>query len=302
MAEPLRQRGDETEPTLAWICDGLVRHLAGQGAADRLFRTYRLLANHLLERLPKDESQRLRQSPEERRGTLTALVAASLRDDPRTRRLVAVLLTPPGEITRGDGRRQEKTSRILFLSAQPEKMRGLRLGEEARQIREALTRAGRHIEIVEASAVRARDLSWYLLEYDPDILHFSGHGYQGAILVEREDRTDWPLEGRHLAELFGIFKNRLRCVVLNACYSGLQAEPIAHQVGAAVARDEAVPDQAAIVFAEHFYEGLGFGRTLRESFELGCWQVKAQGEWGASALPKLLGEAGETRFVSADVS
>ena len=176
------------------------------------------------------------------------------------------------------------------------------MGEEARQIREALTRSGRHIEIIEASAVRARDLSWYLLEYDPDILHFSGHGYQGAILVEREDRTDWPLEGRHLAELFGIFKNRLRCVVLNACYSGLQAEPIAHQVGAAVTRNEAVPDQAAIVFAEHFYEGLGFGRTLQEAYQLGCWQVKAQGEWGASALPQLLGEAREIRFVSEDKS
>lgn len=303
MAEPLRQEGDESDPTLAWICDGLVRHL--QGEPDRLERTYRLLAKHLLAPLPAPVAERLRRSPEEGRGALAELLTARLRDDPRTRQLVAVILTPPGDTTRGPGPRQDKVPRILFLSAQPEKM-GMRplarldVDREIRQIQDALYR--KPFELHTRSAVRARELSRLLLEYDPDILHFSGHGYDGAILVEREDGTDWLLEGRHLAELFGIFKNRLRCVVLNACYSGLQADSIAHVVGAAVAREEAVPDQAAIVFAEHFYEGLGFGRTVRESFELGCWQVKAQGEWGASALPQLLGEAGETRFVSADAS
>lgn len=301
MAEPLRQHGDTTEPTLAWIRDGLVRHLTGQGAAERSDRTYRLLANHLLDPLPKDEVQRLRQSPEEGHGALTTLVAARLRDDARTRHLVAVLLTPPNA-PRGHACRDEKISRVLFMSAQPKETRELRLGEEARQIRQALTRTGRRIEMIETSALRARDLSWYLLDYDPDILHFSGHGYQGAILVERDDRTDWPLEGSHLAKLFGIFKNRLRCVVLNSCFSGLQADPIAHTVGAVIARKEAVPDEPAIIFAEHLYEGLGFGRTLRESFELGCWQVQAQGEWGASALPQLLGEAREIRFVSENES
>jgi hypothetical protein len=301
MAEPLRQHGDETEPTLAWICDGLVRHLAGQGAADRLFRTYRLLANHLLERLPKDEAQRLRQSPEERRGTLTALVAASLRDDVRTRQLVAVLLTPPGNVSRSAPRRDDKLSRILFLSSQSNRQEAIRIAEEERQIRHALlgARYGRQLEIIVGSAVRVRDFPWYLLEYDPDILHFSGHGYQGAILVENDGEADWPLEGCRLAELFGIFKNRLRCVVLNSCHSGMEAEPIAREVGAAVVRPGAVSDQAAIIFSEHFYEGLGYGRTLRHAFDLGCWGVNSR---GIGALPQLLGEAREIRFVSEDES
>jgi len=168
-----------------------------------------------------------------------------------------------------------------------------------RQIQEALRRAslGRQFEVVLIPAARVQDLSWGLLEYEPDILHFSGHGYEGAILVEGTNGSAQLIDGEKLGRLCAIFKGgRLRCVVLNACKSGLQAEPVAKEVGAAVARSSNVPDQAARIFAEHFYAGLGFGRTLQEAFDLGCWQVEAQGGWGLAALPQLLGEAREIRF------
>ena len=232
-----------------------------------------------------------------------------MRSDPRTRQLVGVILTPPDQTTRGSGQRKDDKVRILVLISQPDRMSStsfsslprLRTDEEFRQIREALSKStlGRQFELVSMPAARAEDLSWGLLEYEPDILHFSGHGYQGAILVERKDGSAWPIDGPMLARLFRIFKGgRLRCVVLNACESGHEAEPIASEVGAAVVRADTVPDQAALVFAEHFYEGLGFGRTLREAFELGCWQVDAQGEWGEDAKPQLLGEAREIRFAA----
>lgn len=303
VTETVSQTRHEDDPTLAWICDRLVLHLQGQ--PDRLSRTYELLAKRLFEPLPAPVVQHLRESPEKERRALSDLLAGRLRDDPRTRQLVGVILTPAGETTRGPGHRTDGACRILFLSAQPKKMGGqslprLDIDEEIRQIQDALlrTRHGHRLDLVMRPAIRARDLSWYLLEYDPDILHFSGHGYPGAILVQRDDGSEWLLEGQQLARLFGIFKNRLRCVVLNACYAGQQAEPIARQVGAAVARNDRVPDQAAIVFSEHFYQGLAYGRTLQEAFKLGCWQVEAQGEWGASALPQLLGESLEIRFVS----
>lgn len=294
------------DPTLERICDQLVLFWQGK-LTGRIEGTYRLLAKRILESLPKPVADRLLQTPQDERGLLADTLEGLLRSDPRTRQLAGVILTPPSQTTRGSGQRKDDRVRVLVLTSQPGSMSGLgslpllRADEEYRQIREALSKAtlGRQFELVSMPAARAEDLSWGLLEYEPDILHFSGHGYQGAILVERKDGSAWPIDGPMLARLFKIFKGgRLRCVVLNACESGLEAEPIAREVGAAVTRHDPVPDQAAIVFAEHFYKGLGFGQTLGEAFDLGCWHVEAEGEWGESAKPQLLGEAREIRFTA----
>lgn len=308
-AEPLPSSEEpEGDPTLDRICEQLILFWRGK-LQGRIAGTYRLLAKRILESLPEPAATRLSQAPEDERALLAGTLENLLRSDPRTRQLAGVILTPADQTTRGGGQRKDDRIRILVLISQPDRMSSksrsslpqLRTDEEGRQIQEALRRGplGRQFEVVVLPAARAEDLSWGLLEYEPDILHFSGHGYQGAILVQRKDGSAWPVTGNQLARLFGIFKGgRLRCVVLNACESGQEAEPIAREVGAAVARLEAVPDQAALVFAEHFYEGLGFGRTLREAFELGCWQVDAQGVWPDGAKPQLLGEAREIRFAA----
>jgi hypothetical protein len=192
-----------------------------------------------------------------------------------------------------EGRRTDRV-RILVLSVQPEQHLLLRTDEEGYRIREALRRASRRqqFEVVLFSAARVEDLSRALLEYDPDILHFTGH-----LLFEQSDGSASAMTGEPLARLFRIFKGgRLRCVVLNAAQSGLEAEPIAREVGAVVVRSH--PDQAALVFAEHFYSGLAYGRTLQEAFNLGCWQVEAHGWRGEAGSLQLLGEAREIRFAS----
>lgn len=297
-AEPL-------DPTLDFLCDQLVLHLRGE-LSGRINDTYRLLAKRILGSLPEPEAERARQAPGEARALLAETLENLLRSDPRTRQLVAVILTPPTETTRGSGHRTDDRVRILILTAQPGSLGPglgslprLQLDSEVRQIQEAVRHStfGRAFEIVMLPAARTRDLSWGLLEYEPEILHFSGHGDQGSIYVERGDGTAWPIPGEMLARLFRIFKGgRLRCVVLNACETGGEAEPIAREVGAAVVRPDKVPDQAALVFSEHFYQGLGYGRTLQDAFDLGCWHVEAIGEWGEPARPQLLGEAREIRF------
>jgi CHAT domain-containing protein len=295
------------DPTLDLLCDQLVLHLQGE-LKGRINDTYRLLARRVLERLPEPAAERARKAPGEERALLAEALENLLQSDPRTRQLVSVILTPPGQTTRGPGHRQDNRVRVLILTAQPgslgpglSSLPRLQLDQEVRQIQAAIRRGpfGREFEVVTLPAARTQDLSWGLLEHEPEILHFSGHGDQGAIYVERPDGTAWPITGEMLARLFRIFKGgRLRCVVLNACETGGEAEPIAQEVGAAVVRPDKVPDQAALIFAEHFYQGLGYGRTLQDAFDLGCWQVEADGEWGESAKPQLLGEAREIRFAS----
>jgi serine/threonine protein kinase len=260
----------------------------------------------LTESLPKLAAERLKHASGQERDKLVGKFASLLQGDSRVHKIVDEILTPYVEPTRVPKRRKNENTRVLFLTLNAEgrlpedstRTPRFRITQEA--IRRAFLRAsGRQFELIEASVVRARDLSWYLLEYDPDILHFSSDGYRGALLVEdQDDGTFWPLDGIHLSELFSIFRGRLRCVVLNSAYSGIQAELIAREVGSAVTFPEGVSGSVGLIFSEHFYEALAFGRTLREAFEMGCWQVKAQGEWGASIFPQLLGEDRDVRFMS----
>jgi len=69
-------------------------------------------------------------------------------------------------------------STILVLSANPKDTAALRLDEELRDIREALKRAkhGAQFSMVYQPAVRLADLRRAMLEYDPEIVHFCGHG------------------------------------------------------------------------------------------------------------------------------
>ena len=57
--------------------------------------------------------------------------------------------------------------------------------------------------------------------------------------------------------------------MLNACYSRPQAEALAQTIDCTVGMNRAIGDEAAIVFAASFYRAIGFGRSVKEAFELG---------------------------------
>jgi len=75
-------------------------------------------------------------------------------------------------------RPQPPIRRILILAANPTDTGRLRLDAEVREIQEGLKRsAGRDcFEITSRWAVRTDDLRRALLEHEPHIVHFSGHG------------------------------------------------------------------------------------------------------------------------------
>ena len=74
-----------------------------------------------------------------------------------------------------------QTRQILLLSANPRGTSLLRLDEEMREIEEGLRRAKKRDEysISVAKAVRYRDIHRAILEYEPQIIHFCGHGFKG---------------------------------------------------------------------------------------------------------------------------
>ena len=69
----------------------------------------------------------------------------------------------------------------------------------------------------------------------------------------------------------------MRCILLNACYSEIQAIAISEHIDYVIGMNNAIDDKAAIAFAIGFYQGLGAGRTIESAYKLGCAQVRLQG-------------------------
>ena len=118
---------------------------------------------------------------------------------------------------------------VLILAASPLDQGRLRLSNEVKQVKRALERSRNRenwrIETNEAATVD--DLRRALLDFRPTIVHFSGHGSGACGLAFENDAGDThDTQAEPLARLFHQFKDSLKCVVLNACYSDVQAAEI----------------------------------------------------------------------------
>jgi len=169
---------------------------------------------------------------------------------------------------------------ILILTANPTGTTSLRLDEEVRDITEGLRRSnnGDTFQIKHQSAVRLRDLQRSLLDTNPQILHFSGHG-SGTEGLYFENTQGQPalVSTEALVSLFELFADRLHCVVLNACYSEVQAEAIVQHIPYVIGMNQAIGDRAAIEFAVSFYDALGAGRDVEFAYKLGCNAIQIAG-------------------------
>jgi hypothetical protein len=173
-----------------------------------------------------------------------------------------------------------RTRKILLLSANPKGTSRLRLDEEMREIKEGLKRAKKRDDysIDTAEAVRYRDIHRAILEYEPHIIHFSGHGSgEEGLVFEDETGQTKLVDAEALAGLFQLFANKIECVVLNACYSKYQAQEIARHINYVVGMSQAIQDKAAIEFAVGFYDALGAGQNYEFAYKLGCSVIRMAG-------------------------
>jgi hypothetical protein len=170
---------------------------------------------------------------------------------------------------------------ILVLASSPTNQGRLRLDKEMREIDEGLLRAQQRekFTLQQRSCVRPDDLRRALLHFNPQIVHFCGHGSGEDGLVLENDVGIAQLVPTHaLANLFKRFAERgLECVVLNACYSEVQANAIAEHVDYVVGMNSEIGDDAAIKFAVGFYDELGAGWSYEDAYNGGCDAIALQG-------------------------
>lgn len=154
--------------------------------------------------------------------------------------------------------------------------------------------APRHdFEVVTARAATVDDLMWLLMKLKPTVLHLAGHGVagglgapataadcrdvvptgadcSGVLLLDRLGRPQ-PVPARGLAQMITSTAPGVRLLLLNACYSEVQAEVLSGVVDSVITMNGAIRDDSARSFAVAFYRGLGH----RESVAVAFAQAKA---------------------------
>lgn len=165
------------------------------------------------------------------------------------------------------------TKTILVLAANPRNTPPLRLDQEIREIDNGLQRAQKRDEFIlrQKLAVRPIDVRRAVLDYKPNIVHFCGHGSGEEGIAFEDESGQAKLVGTDaLSGFFELFAANVECVVLNACYSEVQADAIAKYIPYVVGMKRAIGDAAAIEFATAFYDALGAGESFAFAFKLAC--------------------------------
>ncbi len=161
--------------------------------------------------------------------------------------------------------------KILILSANPKATPKIRFEEEVREITEGLRRSKYRdrFDIHSVLAIRLRDIRRALLDYEPEIVHFIGHGEKNGLIVEDELGFANLVSVKALTDLFELCASFVECVILSACYSASQVNDIRKHIDYVIGMRKEISDKAAIEFAVGFYDALGAGKTCEEAFEFG---------------------------------
>ena len=157
--------------------------------------------------------------------------------------------------------------KILILAAIPDR---LGLDKEIRKIQSAIERSRNRdlFEVKIKTAVRSKDIRRAIAEEQPQIVHFCGHGEEdGSLQLEDDGGNHKSVAPEGLAFLFKLHADYVKCVVLNACYSEKPADAISEYINCVIGMNSAIADNAALVFSEGFYDGLGYISNNQDVFQ-----------------------------------
>jgi hypothetical protein len=183
-------------------------------------------------------------------------------------------------------------SMILFLAANPADTRPRALDEECAAIERELrlTAARDDFEFRSKWAVTVDELMRHLLDLQPAIIHFSGHGNARGLLLEGDDGRSQLVAPAALSKMIKSTAASARVAVLNACYSDAQAEALRDVVGCAIGMTGLISEDAARSFSVGFYRALGYRCSVGNAYEQAVATLAAKGL--TDAAPRCLVRAG----------
>ena len=126
------------------------------------------------------------------------------------------------------------------------------------------------------------------MRHKPQIVHFSGHGNLADQIVREGVSNNENLVGTDtLVDIFRLFRDHVRVIVLNTGLARSMAKELAEVVDYVIGISKAIGDRAAISFAGGFYQALAFGMPVQEAFASAVAELKLQNV-RQSSLPELL--------------
>ena len=161
-------------------------------------------------------------------------------------------------------------TKILILEANRDE--DLRLNDEMRDVQNVIrqSQAREEFEIAFEPSVKSTKLQQLMSDHKPNIVHFCGHGAGQDGLVFR----DVNIDAGNLSHIFKSCQHYLQCVVLNSCYSEVQANEIVKYIPYVIGINKEIRDDAAIAFSIGFYQALGYGQSFKHAYKCGCKAIE----------------------------
>jgi hypothetical protein len=123
-----------------------------------------------------------------------------------------------------------------------------------------------------------------MMMYKPHIVHFSAHGSnKKRIILGGAPGRGKEVNCQGLVQMFRLYRNHLRLVILNACFTKDQARSLSKIIDYSVGTGRRIGDKGSVAFAGAFYRALGFGKNIKQSFE------SAKAELALSNVPRTKG-------------
>jgi hypothetical protein len=168
--------------------------------------------------------------------------------------------------------------KVLILAANPPDTETLRIDQEIRQIQTTI-RSGKDRDNIEVSirlAVGPADITQALLDDEPRLVHFAGHGGgpEGSIAAEDDYGLAHVIPVDGLVDLFRTFGGSVDCILVNACDTELLTRELSAVVPYAIGMRQPVRDTSSIRFSTGFYQALAAGKSIEEAFQLGVIMLK----------------------------
>ena len=163
----------------------------------------------------------------------------------------------------------KKAKQILFLAASPDDEVRVSCQKEFRKVRDKIWEGKNRDDFefrLPELAVTSDNFCRALLEIEPQIVHFSGHGLPEGIVISSEDNLSESIDNEELATNFSLIK-KPELVFLNSCYSEVQARLISKEGILVIGNSFAVKDGLAVKFAQRFYLVLSTGKPYEAAFK-----------------------------------
>jgi hypothetical protein len=162
----------------------------------------------------------------------------------------------------------ENKQTILFITSSPSDLNPFDYGEQFKRIDEAL-QSGMdrdHFQLLTPkTALERRALKRILSQKTPDFIHFTLHNstVKGLYFQDAMKNPD-PVSVEEFVDYIGLLskKKRPQAIILSACNSLDHASSVTGFCNFAMGTNDVFPDDAAIIYADSFYQALFDGNDV----------------------------------------